>query len=64
MRHNFYKGSEFGTGWGWVRIVVALGKGHSAKMSFYSGILYAKFFFCGVSQAELPAGKAPAVKLN
>ncbi len=25
-------------------------QGHSAKMSFYSGILYAKFFDCGVSQ--------------
>jgi hypothetical protein len=25
-------------------------QGHSAKMSFYSGILYTKFFDCGVSQ--------------
>ncbi len=25
-------------------------RGHSAKISFYSGILYAKFFDCGVSQ--------------
>jgi hypothetical protein len=25
-------------------------QGHSAKMSFYSGILYAKSFDCGVSQ--------------
>jgi hypothetical protein len=24
-------------------------RGHSAKMSFYSRILYAKFFNCGVS---------------
>jgi hypothetical protein len=27
-------------------------EGHSAKMSIYSGILYAKFFDCGVSQAS------------
>ncbi len=30
-------------------------RGHSAKMSFYSWILYAKFFDCGVSHRGLDA---------
>jgi hypothetical protein len=30
----------------------SVSQGHSAKMSFYSGILYTKFFDCGVSQGH------------
>jgi hypothetical protein len=33
-------------------------QGHSAKMSFYSGILYAKFFDYGVSHSGTEQGLA------
>jgi hypothetical protein len=39
------------------------GERHSAKMSFYSGILYAKFFDCGVTLAHRP-GNVPFYALR